>query len=87
MFRRAPGVQWKQFGSEAILLDAASGEYVQINDVGALIWEALDVPAVLDDVIARVCARFDDAPPDAAAEVTEFLQSLVDRRFIVTSPA
>ncbi len=87
VFRRAPGVRWREFGSDGILLDPESGEYAQINEIGVLIWESLDQPATLDHVIDRVCEQCEDVGDHAADDIEEFLTTLARRRFLLIEPS
>ena len=87
VFRRAPGVRWREFGSDGILLDPASGEYVQINDIGVLIWQSLEQPATLEDVIDRVCEQFTEISAGAGDDIREFVMVLAQRQFLLATPA
>lgn len=86
VLRRAPGVRWREFGSDGILLDPESGEYAQINEIGVLIWKSLDEPATLDRVIERVCAQCEGVGDQAAGDVEEFVTALTQRRFLLVEP-
>ncbi|MGH8874561.1 MAG: PqqD family protein [Acidimicrobiia bacterium] len=64
-----------------MLLDAATGQYFQINPTGRMIWQAIGGGPV-SEIISELCSHFEDAPSDVDSDVLEFLGALHDRRLI-----
>lgn len=50
-----------------------------------MIWESLDPPATVEEVVHRVCARVGDSGGDVAGDVSDFIASLAARRFVITN--
>lgn len=69
-------------GSGGILLDLDSGEYRQLNSMGATIWSLLEGEPSRDELLAELRERIKDPPPHMAAEVDRFLVALQERKLV-----
>jgi hypothetical protein len=69
-------------GSGGVLLNLDSGEYRQLNMMGATIWTLLEAAPSRDELVAQLLERIQDPPPHMAAEVDRFLAALEERRLI-----
>lgn len=63
-----------------VLLDAESGEYFGVNEIGSLIWGLIDGQKTEAEIAAAVRAEVDDPPDSLDADVAAFLRTLCDRR-------
>jgi hypothetical protein len=70
-------------GDEVAVLDLDRSIYYGLDPVGARIFELLQKPAALRDVLAAVLAEFDVDAPTARADLLAFVDDLVDRRLAV----
>ena len=85
--RRAPQVRWRQFGSDGILLDPESGEYLQVDAVGVSVWECLDAPMTIDQIVERLHDQFDEDVERMRSDINEFLDVLAGRQFLLSDPS
>lgn len=69
---------------EGVLLHLGSGQYHGINPVGLAIWELLDEPTTVADVIDRLRDRVDDPPPSLESDVLRYLTALHERDLVTT---
>jgi len=74
-------------GEGGVLLHVDTGAYHGVNRVGALIWELLERPIALRDLLEGLRGRFTDAPPAMADEVSAFLTDLNARDLVEFVPA
>lgn len=72
----------RPLGDGGVLLHLESGQYHGINAVGLAVWELLERPLTLDELVAGVRERFDDASAGVAAEVAAFVESLRHRDLV-----
>jgi hypothetical protein len=64
---------------EAVLMSVEVGRYFGLNAVGARVWELLvERPRTLADLSAAICEEFEVEPAACRADVTTFVQSLID---------
>jgi len=68
---------------ESVLYDANSRKFCLLNITGSSIWERLQTPASVRDLVVFLCDRFEDAKPDAVEQdVTEIIRLLTEMRLI-----
>lgn len=53
--------------SEAYLLDSSTGDWYTLNETAVFLWERLEVPSTLADLV-HAAVRVYDVPGDEAAE-------------------
>ena len=76
-------IQWRAFGTDGILLDPASGDYFEINEVGLLIWTHVDGQRTIEEIIEELASDFDtDADGSLTGDTIEFLEELIRRDLI-----
>jgi hypothetical protein len=68
-----------EIGDEAALLDLDSSMYYGLDRVGARIFDLLQAPTALHDVLATLLAEYEVDEPTARADPLE----LVDKRLVV----
>jgi hypothetical protein len=76
-YRRADAVSFTELDGEIICLNLEAGQYVGMRDVGQAIWERLDEPRALDDIVRHVTSEYDVEYDTAAADVRAFLSELI----------
>lgn len=77
-YRRTDSVSFTELDGEIICLNLEAGQYVGMRDVGQTIWERLDEPRGLDDLLRHVTDEYDVAPDVAASDINAFLTELVE---------
>jgi hypothetical protein len=76
-----------ELDGEYVMLDPDSGYYYGLNEVGTVVWQFLDRPRSVADIVAHVCGRFDVGPEQCLADVTALVRELASRRLVVVSDA
>ncbi|MBI5359237.1 MAG: PqqD family protein [Planctomycetes bacterium] len=46
----------------------------RLNEVGTFVWDNTDMPETVENLIIKVCERFDVEPEDARKDVIEFIR-------------
>ena len=81
---RNPRVAYRELtDGSAVLLHLDSGAYHGLNDVGALVWGALQDRSTIDGVIDSIRGRFESAPPTLTSDVRAFVEGLVARGLVL----
>jgi hypothetical protein len=70
-------------GDEIAVLDLDVSVYYGLDPVAARIFELLQTPTALEDVLATVLAEFEVDAPTARADLLDFVNDLVDRKLAV----
>jgi hypothetical protein len=77
---RNPRVAYRELkDGSAVLLHLDTGAYHGLNDVGSLVWGALETQLTLSALISTIRDRFEGAPATVADDVRSFVSDLVDR--------
>jgi hypothetical protein len=71
---------------EVALLDLDKGLYFGLQGVGAHIWNALQEPRSVDEIISMVLSHFDVTPEICRADVLKFLTGLQTAGMIEVGP-
>lgn len=66
-------------GGETVLLHLESGEYHELNPVGAEIWDLLDGDRTTSEITGELRRRVEDPPDDLRGVVEHYLEELRDR--------
>lgn len=67
---------------ETIVLQLDSGTYFSLNEVGAVVWGALDEPRTLSELSACVTAEYEVDEARCAADIRSLLERLLDEKMI-----
>ena len=70
-------------GGELVLLHLESGEYHELNPVGAAIWKLVDGTRTASGIASELRSRVEDAPPDLESVVAGYLAQLRERDLLL----
>lgn len=81
------GLVSRRIGHETILVPVSSrvgdlDAIYTLNEIGAAVWRLLERPVSAGQIVDAVCADYDIAADAAAADVAEFLGTLLERRLV-----
>ena len=83
ILRSAEGVLSRSAGDETVLLNLDSEEFYGLDGVGARVFELLEQPRRLDDVIGRLHSEFDVDLETLIEDVTALVSELVAHKLLV----
>jgi Coenzyme PQQ synthesis protein D (PqqD) len=78
----SPRVMHETIEGEVIVIDLSTGSYYSLRASGAEVWHALDRGLPEDEIAGAVAARYDGAPADITAAVSELLRRLREEGLI-----
>lgn len=71
--------------NETVIMSADTGRFHVVAAAGAFIWNLLDTPRTLEQLILELAASFDVKFAQCRDDVEEFVASLVDRKLVIVS--
>ena len=71
-----------QLGSELVLMDTKSGDYLGVNVVGTQIWNLLVDSKSVTDLVTELIKQFEVSEAQCLAEVEKFLSDLEKRKMV-----
>lgn len=80
--RISPNVYCRAFGEELVLLDFARGEYFALDEIGAVIFRALEEGKPIEDIAATVASRYDVDAATALGDIVPLVQQMRDEGLV-----
>jgi len=81
-YARNPAIISKTIDDEQILLNVETGDYFGLNEIGSDLWELIDGSNDLNGIIHRLLEIYEVEESVLAPDVTEFLNTLIDKNII-----
>lgn len=66
-------------GGKIYLMDTTNDKYYNLGEVGGRIWELLDQPTSVSDLVKKLTEEYDVSAEQCMADTTPFLQMLISR--------
>lgn len=74
-------------GDELAMMDLETGKYLVLDRIAAVIWEELEAPVRVSDLVDGLQAGFEVDRDRCEADVLKFLQQLLDKGLLRVSEA
>ena len=78
LITRGNGLVSSNIYGDIVLMNIETGTYYDLDEVGSLIWEILEKPLSVSDIIAHVLLNYEIDQATCETEVMHFLQNLND---------
>lgn len=85
LLRRAEGTLSTELDGETVILAAGSGGCSSLDSVGTLIWNALEQPVRVGEIVDRILAEYDADRKECMHDARTFLAELHDRGLVAVS--
>ncbi|WP_165492047.1 PqqD family protein [Egibacter rhizosphaerae] len=79
---RDSGLSWQVVDDDVVVLDLDGSVYFRVNGTGRVLWERLQQPATVDELVAELTGNYDVDEAQARADVEAFLGDLRTRDLI-----
>ena len=70
-------------GDETVMMDIMSGKYFKLSEVGGSIWNKIEQPKLVSDLITALLEEYDVSEEECTKQTIEFLTQLVDKGIVV----
>lgn len=80
---RKAGMMTADMAGSTVMMDVETGKYYNLGDVGGSIWEMMDAPLTMDELVEKLTAAYDVAPEQCRCETQAFVDSLVERGLVL----
>lgn len=78
----APGLAAAELGGEAVVLDANTGKYYGLNELGARIFDLIRQPAAVRDVVQALLQEYEVTADRLEQDVLAFLHAMEARELV-----
>lgn len=80
--QRNPDLIATDMDGDTVMMSIERGEYFGIGGVGSRVWDLLESPVTLADIVISICAEFEVGGADCEADMQAFLQQLHEHDLI-----
>ncbi len=77
LFQRVPNVLAADMSGETVMMSVESGQYFGLTEVGSAIWEMLESPTSVDQIVDRLCSTYEIAEVTCRGDAEAFLSKLL----------
>jgi hypothetical protein len=82
MFARNPAILFNDFDDGIMMMDIESGNYFDVDAVGARIWSLLEEPTSLAELSAILATEYEVELATCLAQIGEFLDELIEKGLV-----
>lgn len=75
-----------QVGDELVMMSAEHGRYLGLSPIGARIWDLLDTPTTLDQVVDKLTSDFNVSPQQCRDDTLAFIEELASHGAVAIDP-
>jgi hypothetical protein len=68
---------WRSIDDEVVILNEEGTQVCLLNKTAAQVWIWADGKTTLDEVVGKICERFEAEPEEVIVDVQEFADQLV----------
>ncbi len=83
-FQRRPDMLFSRIDDEVVMMSIETGEYYGLNPVASRIWELLETPHTLVNLIERLMQEFDIDEQSCRRDVETFLRQMIEKKLVIT---
>jgi hypothetical protein len=65
-----------------VMMDIDAGTYYMLDGIASVVWDRLEAPASVDDLVNELCSRYDVTPARCEADLLPFLDRLREKRLV-----
>lgn len=82
---RNPEMLSSDMDGEKVMMSIENGEYYGLNQIGSRIWELIETPKTIDELIGKLTDEFDVSPELCENDVMVFLKELLEKNLITVN--
>ena len=71
-----------KLGDDLVMMDIENGAYLSLNKTGRIIWEQIESPAKVRDIIQTLTGLFEVDEEMCKSETFSFLEKLAERKAV-----
>lgn len=81
---RKSGIMTADMDGATVMMDIETGKYYNLGEIGGRIWELLETPMPVNDLINALTEEYDVSVEQCQADTVPFLVSLTERSLLIT---
>ena len=81
--QRNPKLLANQMDGEIVMMSIDNGEYYGLDEVGSRIWELMETPVTVHNLVEQLMNEFDVDYDDCLRDTQEFLEDLLEKDLVL----
>lgn len=77
------GIMTADMNGATVMLDIESGKYFNLGEVGGRIWEILEQPTSVKDLVSTLVQEYDVTEEQCLEDIVPFLEKMLNRGLVV----
>jgi len=82
LYQRKKEMLSSRMDNETVMMHPESGKYFSLNPVATRIWEMLETPKTIEDLVKVLLDEFEAQPEVCKKETTEFIRILLEKEML-----
>lgn len=80
---RKMGIMTADMNGATVMLDIESGKYFNLGEIGGRIWEILEQPTSVKDLVSILVQEYDVTEEQCLEDIVPFLEKMLNRGLVV----
>jgi len=80
--RKKDGLLVSELGNEMVMMDIDSGNYIGLNETGKVIWELIEQPVKVEELIKQLTIRYDIGYDECSIDTLEYLNKMDEQKIL-----
>lgn len=72
-----------QIDDEVVMMNVEKGSYYGLNNIGSAIWEALEEPKSINELVDKFTEEYDVSVEDCKTDITLFIENMVKANTLI----
>jgi hypothetical protein len=83
ILQRKPDMLFNEIDGEVVMLSIENSEYYGMDKVGSRIWQLLENPMQLKELVARLMDEYDVDEEKCRIETVAFIKKMAEKRLLI----
>lgn len=80
--RRKDGLLVSELGKEVVMMDIDNGNYIGLNETGKVIWDLIEEPVKVDDLVSRLLEKFHINKEECSTDTLAYLNKMEEQKIL-----
>jgi hypothetical protein len=74
-----------QIDDETVMMDVEKGAYYGLNNIGSAIWDALEEPKTISNLIDVLTKKYEVSSEECEKDITPFIEQMTKAELLIES--
>lgn len=81
--KRNPEMITNEVDGELVMMSIENGEYYGLDEIGSRIWELIETPLSLKELVTKLIEEFEVTEEECMADTLDFISELNERNLVL----